>query len=484
MMEVVMHSSFKSIRKRNMLIRILPAAIYTASDYLSLIAAGILAMGLRNAILTYNTFEVRYIYLYFWLPLVFMIFILHSGLYKKQGSIYKMTESLFINCIEGTVLAVLLMFIAQISGEVSRLFVLLYGLLAFGLLSLLRLIIAKGFKKFELFQIPVLMIGAGRTASLMVKQIRKDSGLRYKIIGFLEDRKPYCNYGNEMPVLGGFHDMESVVKATGIQTILIAAPGLPQQQLSNIIYRAQNLVKNVAVIPNLVAVPMANVSVESFFDVKLMVLNIRNNLDFIWNRILKRLFDVLATILGGIIISPVLFLIALWVYCDSPGPVIFKHRRIGKNGKEFNCYKFRTMCVNADEVLSRLLETDPDAKKEWDREFKLKHDPRITKSGEFLRKTSLDELPQLWNVLKGEMSLVGPRPIIHEEVVRYGPFIKEYMMVCPGMTGIWQTSGRNDIDYPERVQMDSWYVHNWSLWLDFVLLWRTIGVVAARNGAY
>ncbi len=142
------------------------------------------------------------------------------------------------------------------------------------------------------------------------------------------------------------------------------------------------------------------------------------------------------------------------------------------------------MCVNADEVLSRLLETNPDAKKEWDREFKLKHDPRITKSGEFLRKTSLDELPQLWNVLKGEMSLVGPRPIIHEEVVRYGPFIKEYMMVRPGMTGIWQTSGRNDIDYPERVQMDNWYVHNWSLWLDFVLLWRTIGVVAARNGAY
>lgn len=140
--------------------------------------------------------------------------------------------------------------------------------------------------------------------------------------------------------------------------------------------------------------------------------------------------------------------------------------------------------MNSQEVLEELLASDPAAKEEWDRDFKLKNDPRITRSGAFLRKTSLDELPQLINVLKGEMSLVGPRPIVRQEVPRYEKFIKEYYSVLPGITGMWQVSGRSDIDYPERVRMDSWYVHNWSIWLDIVMLWRTVSVVLRRKGAY
>lgn len=278
--------------------------------------------------------------------------------------------------------------------------------------------------------------------------------------------------------------MEKVIQETGVRTVLIAAPGLPQDDLSDLIYRAQSLVKQVDVVPNLVVVPMSNVTAESFFDAKIMVLHIRNNLASPWNQLLKRIFDIVATICGGILIFPILLAIAIWVYHDSPGPVIFKHRRVGKDGKEFNCYKFRSMCTNSQEVLDHLLATDPAAKEEWDREFKLKNDPRITKSGAFLRKTSLDELPQLLNVLKGEMSLVGPRSIIQKEVPRYGKYIKEYYSVLPGITGMWQTSGRSDIDYPKRVQMDSWYVHNWSVWLDMVLLWRTVAVVLSHKGAY
>jgi undecaprenyl-phosphate galactose phosphotransferase len=398
--------------------------------------------------------------------------------------VYQMTERIFLSCLGGTVFSVLLMFIAQVSGQVSRLFVLLFAALAFALLSIVRILICKVFKKVRAFQIPVLIVGAGKTADLVVHQVRRDAGMRYRILGFLEDRKPFKDYGPNMPILGGFDDLEKAAKETGVDTILIAAPGLPQDKLSDLIYRAQSLVKHVAVVPNLVAVPMSNVSVESFFDAKIMVLHIKNNLDNPWNRLLKRLFDIAATIVGGILISPILLIIAIWVYHDSPGPVIFKHRRVGKDGKEFNCYKFRSMCVNSKEVLEHLLATDPAAKAEWDKEFKLKDDPRITRSGAFLRKTSLDELPQLWNVLKGEMSLVGPRPIVRSEMALYGKYIKEYKMVRPGITGIWQTSGRSNIDYPERVQMDNWYVHNWSVWLDLVLLWRTIGVVMACDGAY
>ena len=127
---------------------------------------------------------------------------------------------------------------------------------------------------------------------------------------------------------------------------------------------------------------------------------------------------------------------------------------------------------------------DPTAREEWERDFKLKDDPRITRSGAFLRKTSLDELPQIFNVLRGEMSLVGPRPIIEEELERYGEFVGDYLMVKPGITGMWQVSGRSDTTYEERVQMDTWYVRNWSVWLDLMLLWRTVAAVLLRNGAY
>jgi Undecaprenyl-phosphate galactose phosphotransferase WbaP len=189
-------------------------------------------------------------------------------------------------------------------------------------------------------------------------------------------------------------------------------------------------------------------------------------------------------LVGTICISPILLVIALWIYKDSPGPIIFKHMRVGKGGKLFPCYKFRSMCVDADKKLEALLKNNPDARAEWEKDFKLKDDPRITKSGAFLRKTSLDELPQIFNVLKGEMSLVGPRPIITDEVPRYGKYIEDYYMVRPGITGMWQTSGRSDIDYDERVQMDTWYVRNWNIWFDVVLLWRTFSVVLSKKGAY
>lgn len=462
----------------------LPAVIFALFDYLSLVVAGLFAVHLRNWIMTYSSFHLSASYFFFWLPMVFMLFLFFEGLYGKRMLVYQMTERIFLSCLGGTVFSVLLMFIAQVSGQVSRLFVLLFAALAFAFLSIVRIFICKVFKKVRAFQIPVLIVGAGKTADLVVHQIRRDAGMRYRILGFLEDRKPFKDYGPNMPILGGFDDLEKAAKETGVDTILIAAPGLPQDKLSDLIYRAQSLVKHVAVVPNLVAVPMSNVSVESFFDAKIMVLHIKNNLDNPWNRLLKRLFDIGATIVGGILISPILLLIAIWVYHDSPGPVIFKHRRVGKDGKEFNCYKFRSMCVNSKEVLDHLLATDPKAKAEWDKEFKLKDDPRITKSGAFLRKTSLDELPQLWNVLKGEMSLVGPRPIVQAEVPRYGKYITEYYSVLPGITGMWQTSGRSDISYPERVQMDNWYVHNWNLWLDLVLLWRTVSVVVHHDGAY
>lgn len=214
------------------------------------------------------------------------------------------------------------------------------------------------------------------------------------------------------------------------------------------------------------------------------MLNLRNNLSRPYNRVIKRIFDLTLTIVGGLMISPILLLIALVVAIDNRGRIIFAHRRVGAAGKKFSCYKFQTMVPDAKEKLEKYLAENPEAQREWDETFKLINDPRVTKLGAFLRRTSLDELPQLWNVIRGEMSLVGPRPIVQKEVPRYGKNIREYYMVLPGITGMWQVSGRSDTTYPERVAMDTWYVRNWSVWIDLMYLFKTVKAVIIGKGAY
>lgn len=453
-------------------------------DYLAVLLAEWTALSLRNLLMTYNTFHISAVYFYGIVPFIFQMFLFMNRLYSNKIPFYQAVEKIFYSCMYSITFSVVLIFAGKVSTEVSRLYVGLLAILSFCLLVGIRYIIKRILGRTALLSTPVLIVGAGLTADAIIREFQKDSGLGYKVVGFLEDHEPKTKYTSKYPILGGFSDLEKVVRETGVRHVLIAAPGLPQDRLTDLLYRAQSICSDVGIVPNLVEVPMSNVKAESYYDARIMILHIQNNLSKWSNRTAKRIFDVAMTIGGGILISPLLLGVALWVYCDSPGPVIYKHRRVGKDGKEFNCYKFRSMCVDSAERLQKLLETDPEARKEWETSFKLKNDPRITRSGAFLRKTSLDELPQLLNVLKGEMSLVGPRPIVRKEVPRYGEYIKEYYMVRPGITGMWQVSGRSDIDYPERVQMDSWYVHNWSVWLDILMLWRTIKVVAGRKGAY
>ncbi|NBF37785.1 sugar transferase, partial [Klebsiella pneumoniae] len=182
-------------------------------------------------------------------------------------------------------------------------------------------------------------------------------------------------------------------------------------------------------------------------------------------------------------LSPLLIYISVMVKRDG-GPAIYGHVRVGKGGKAFKCLKFRSMVINSKEVLDKLLLENDDARDEWNKTFKLKNDPRVTKIGALLRRTSLDELPQLFNVLMGQMSLVGPRPIITEELKRYNDEVDYYLLSKPGMTGLWQVSGRSDVDYETRVYLDAWYVKNWSMWNDIAILFKTISVVLNKDGAY
>lgn len=200
--------------------------------------------------------------------------------------------------------------------------------------------------------------------------------------------------------------------------------------------------------------------------------------------VLKRAIDILLVLIAAPLLVPVLLLIGISVVLSSPGPVFFSHRRIGIGGTFFSMWKFRTMCVNSAEVLEQHLSAHPEERREWSATHKLRCDPRVTPLGNFLRKSSLDELPQVWNVLTGKMSLVGPRPIVAAEAEKYGEHFPFYLAVRPGITGLWQTSGRSTVSYEERVAMDRRYVETWSLQQDCAILLRTASKVANSEGAY
>ncbi len=201
-------------------------------------------------------------------------------------------------------------------------------------------------------------------------------------------------------------------------------------------------------------------------------------------RVIKRGVDLLLVCLCLPVLLLMIAAIAIVIRMTSPGPIFFSHRRIRRHGRFFSMWKFRTMCVNSAEVLENYLAANPAARAEWRKDHKLKQDPRVTRVGEFLRRTSLDELPQIWNVITGSMSLVGPRPIVAAEVEKYGAYFADYCLVKPGVTGLWQVSGRSRVSYPERVQLDRQYAHGWSLTGDLRILCRTVSSVANQDGAY
>lgn len=197
----------------------------------------------------------------------------------------------------------------------------------------------------------------------------------------------------------------------------------------------------------------------------------------------KRMLDVTGSLVLAGAFAPLMLAIVLLLR-KNKGPVIYRHHRVGRGGRVFECLKFRTMVPDADDILPRLLEQDSSSKGEWLRNHKLRRDPRVTRLGRFLRRTSLDELPQLWNVIRGEMSLVGPRPVVPQELPRYGRNVRDYLAINPGITGLWQVEGRDDADYRRRVVLDTYYVRRQNLLLDLWILFKTIRVVLGGRGAY
>jgi Undecaprenyl-phosphate galactose phosphotransferase WbaP len=280
-------------------------------------------------------------------------------------------------------------------------------------------------------------------------------------------------------------DLATQLQEEGCDQAVIATDDMQSRSFADLIQRLMEVGIAVSFIPSFRRLPLIGVTPSYFFGKDMLLFQVRSSLQSLPSRFTKRTFDIAGSLAALILLLPVFILVAIAIKRHDGGPVTYSQKRTGRNGEPFFCLKFRTMAVDADEQLRRWARENPELFKEFQATFKLANDPRITKPGTWLRRTSLDELPQLLNVLRGEMSLVGPRPVLERELIEfYGPAAQLYKRVRPGVTGLWQVRGRSDTSYDERVIFDEWYILNWSFWYDIVILLQTVLVVLLRRGAY
>lgn len=324
-----------------------------------------------------------------------------------------------------------------------------------------------------------LIYGAGQAGLMLVEQIRERGELGYKLEGFIDDDpdKIGQEYGG-LKVLGAAPDLPRLVRENRVEEIIIAFPSASRRKIYEVIELLKNTAVSLKIMPDLYDIATSRVSTDKIGNIPL--LDIEDDPLAGWPAVVKRLVDITGAAFGLIILAPLFLLIALAIKLTSPGPVFYKQTRLGRDQVPFTVYKFRSMRIGAEKEKDRLLACNEAAGPI----FKMKDDPRLTPVGKFLRRASLDELPQLFNVLLGNMSLVGPRPPLPREVAQYNDWQKRRLAITPGITGLWQIRGRSLLPFAEMVKLDIYYQENWSLWLDFKILLKTIGVVLTGRGAY
>jgi Undecaprenyl-phosphate galactose phosphotransferase WbaP len=329
---------------------------------------------------------------------------------------------------------------------------------------------------------PAVIFGADADGQMLVRALQREPELGLKPIAIIDDDPDKMGYLEGIPVLRGSHiESHAILSSSHVYAVVSMSTSL-QPSLVSLVERYGPRFSHVLVVPKLASLSALWVSPKRVGG--LIGLEVRQQVLAYRKFVAKRVLDVCLTLIVGIFALPLVLLLALLVCIESRGSAFYGHSRIGRGNRSFRAWKLRSMVQNSDQVLSQCLENNPAMREEWLQTQKLKADPRITRIGSFLRRTSLDELPQLWNVVKGEMSLVGPRPIVPAEVARYGEHFELYTRVLGGVTGLWQVSGRNNTTYEERVSLDVFYARNWSVWLDLCILFRTIGTVLFRKGAY
>jgi Undecaprenyl-phosphate galactose phosphotransferase WbaP len=337
-----------------------------------------------------------------------------------------------------------------------------------------RLTLRKFGSRLSWWGYPVIVIGTRSSVDQVARLLRGRPTLGLRVVGMVLDDLDTSAFFPSPRLL------DLVASARALYGVL-SFPNARQSELRQIVLRYSDYVPRLLFFPELAGFSGLRLSATDV-DGRL-ALEINNGLLLQYTLWIKSALDLSLALAAGLLLLPVLVVLMILVKLSSKGPVFYGHTRFGRGGRPFKAYKFRSMVPNGDEVLRKHLAENAAARMEWAANQKLKCDPRVTAVGRFLRVTSLDELPQLWNVINDDMSLVGPRPIVQDEAARYGEIFDVYKKVAPGITGLWQVSGRNLTTYAQRVALDEYYVRNWSVWLDLHILFRTVTVVATRRGA-
>lgn len=333
----------------------------------------------------------------------------------------------------------------------------------------------KLFSRRKWFGVPAVIYVTGSSGDVIIERLLKRPELGYKPCLIVDSRAFIPGERLGVPVYPPSDETLALVKSFGIKAAIFCDYDRDTTDINSYYrYTIQ--------IPRMSGMSTISTNVRDFGGILgfSSTHNLTKGISLFW----KRFIDIFLLILSSPLTIPVVLIVSPLIKLTSPGPVFYGHRRIGRDGKEFKCWKFRSMVIDADRQLERILAENPDMRAEWERDRKFTNDPRVTKIGKILRKTSIDEIPQFFNILTGDMSFIGPRPVTEPELAKYKDHAKIILSVKPGLSGMWQISGRSDTGYEERVTLDSYYIQNWSVWLDIWIIIKTIHVVLRGKGAY
>ncbi len=461
-----------------------------AFDVAALFSALFLAYLTRRYILFYlhpafrmPTFPLSdYLVDYLYFTGLWVVALAYERLYTKRFVFGEEVKRLWKAASISFLVIVVLTFAAHLSMDVSRTVMILSWALSLFFLPFLRILAKKILSGVGVWQRNILVVGAGRTGEMVLEKIKKNKNMGYKVVGFLDDDKAKLGTTRGgVKVLGKLSEIKKWTRERKVRDVMIAMPGASRQKLLEVMSLCEGVVDEIRVIPDMFGLATAGVKAEDLDGI--LLFDMEWSLAKPHNVFIKRVVDVILSSLVIAISSPLMLFICIKIKRDSEGPIIFRQKRLWKEETTFGFLKFRSMYADGDKKLRKLLRENGEAREEWEKYAKIRSgDPRVTELGRWLRKYCLDELPQLASVLRGKMSLVGPRPYLPREFEKMGGYRKTILKALPGMAGLWQVSGKNELAFEDRLKLDEYYVRNWSLWMDFIVLLKTFKVVWRGRG--
>ncbi|MCD6517408.1 MAG: undecaprenyl-phosphate galactose phosphotransferase WbaP [Candidatus Aminicenantes bacterium] len=421
---------------------------------------------------------------YCFMVLVWILVFSYKKLYTKRFPFWEEVKTLIKSATFSSAFIMIAIFLAKAEVNFSRTTVVLAWVLSLFLFPLFRFIVKTSLIRFNLWKKKLIMVGVHETSLQVIRNIKKNRTMGYEVTALIEDSpeligKTFAG----IRVLGPLSKIAEISKTYQSKDIMVATPHKSRKEFKKILSLCEQNCESMWIIPRSGDFITEGVNIEVIGNI--FTLYLKRNLVKPWNLLLKNFFEILFALFLVVLTMPIFLVTALMIKLDTKGNIFFVQERIGKDKKLFHLYKFRSMYNDNETRLIKYLESDEKARGEWEKYKKLKnYDPRITRVGRLIRKFSLDELPQLFNVLKGNMSIVGPRPYLPEEVKDSDQSLSTITRVKPGLTGLWQVSGRSNLPFDERLRIDEYYIRNWSVWMDIVILLKSLRILFSQKGAF